>query len=78
MSVTRDQIALWPDATLLTRRETAVFLNCRPQLLEEWAVHSKGPPYLREGSRFVRYKLGDVRAWANSRTRKTINRARGA
>ena len=61
--------ANWTDETLLHRKEAASYLNCRPELLEEWASSGKGPPYVKHG-RWVRYRVGDLRAWVEQRVRR--------
>lgn len=71
----REVVASWPDDTLLRRKEAAAYLNVRHQLLEEWAVHGSGPPYLKNG-RWVRYRLGDIRAWVNRHMRTPASRRR--
>ncbi|CAH0134419.1 hypothetical protein [Roseomonas sp. CECT 9278] len=71
----RAEVAAWPDETLLRRKEAATYLDCRHQLLEEWAVQGIGPKYIKNG-RWVRYRMGDLRAWVRKHERRTINRRR--
>lgn len=58
----RITISSWPDDVLLERKEAAIFLACRPGLLAEWACQGIGPPFIKKG-RWIRYRLGDLRAW---------------
>jgi hypothetical protein len=69
----REVVASWPDGVLLRRKEAAAYLNVRHQLLEEWAVFGSGPPYIKNG-RWVRYRLGDIRAWENRHMRTPVTR----
>ena len=64
MPILRNQIAYWHDDVPLTRREAAEWLCVRMELMEEWASGGGGPPFYKPpGQRFVRYRLGDLRAW---------------
>lgn len=53
---------------LMTRRETADRYNLGMRFLE-LAAHKGfgGPPYIKLGSKTVRYRVRDVEAWLTSR-----------
>jgi hypothetical protein len=46
----------------LTARHAAAFLNTAPQVLANWRVKQRGPPFKRI-DRFIRYRKGDLRAF---------------
>jgi predicted DNA-binding transcriptional regulator AlpA len=52
-----------PVSEYLKRREAASFLNLKQSTLEAWAVRGGGPPYIKM-NRAVRYRLSDLRKWA--------------
>lgn len=49
----------------LDTREAAELLKLSPVTLNQWRSHDCGPPYLRLG-RAIRYRLADLRAWADA------------
>ena len=53
---------------LLTRGEAAQFLCMRPQTLAVWAMEGRHLPVVKIGSRMVRYKLADLRAYVENQT----------
>lgn len=48
---------------LLTQDEAAALLSLSPITLEKWRGLRKGPPYVRLGSRTVRYQQEALSAW---------------
>lgn len=54
-----------PD-TMLTTAQAAEVLGLRPQTLHDWRCRDTGPPYLRLGGRAVRYRYGELIAWAEA------------
>ena len=56
------------DAVLLGEDQAAAFLDVEPQTLNVWrSTQRYNLPYKKIG-RSVRYRLGDLRAWLESRT----------
>jgi excisionase family DNA binding protein len=53
---------------LLTRAEAAAYLRRSVPTLETWAREGTGPPITRLGSRSIRYRLSDLRAWIDANT----------
>lgn len=51
---------------LLTQEEAAAYLNLSPSTLNGWRVMRRGPAYLRLTPRCIRYRLADLRRWAES------------
>jgi hypothetical protein len=49
--------------TLLTRAEAAAYLRRSVPTLEQWARNGIGPRVTRIGSRGIRYRLRDLRAF---------------
>jgi predicted DNA-binding transcriptional regulator AlpA len=49
----------------LTTNEAAELLKLAPVTLEQWRWRGCGPPFVRFG-RAVRYRVTDVRAWADA------------
>jgi hypothetical protein len=56
-----------PESELLTNAEAAAFVRLSPRTLEKFRVLGGGPRYKKLGAR-VRYSVGDLRAWLQSRT----------
>jgi hypothetical protein len=56
------QLAALPPTAKLTTEETAIYLNCRPQLLRTWRWQKRGPPFEGRG-RFVRYTKRNLDAF---------------
>jgi predicted DNA-binding transcriptional regulator AlpA len=54
----------------LTETEFCQRFGVSPRTAERWRSSGDGPPFVRFGRRFVRYKLSDVERWADSRTFK--------
>jgi predicted DNA-binding transcriptional regulator AlpA len=48
---------------LLTPEQLAEHLQLSPLTLSNWRIAGKGPPYLKLGSRVVRYDLDAVETW---------------
>lgn len=57
------------DKEWLTQEEAAKFLGLSPATLQSWRSRKKGPPYARFG-RAVKYRLADLRAWAEAQVKK--------
>jgi excisionase family DNA binding protein len=49
---------------LLTTQQAAALLQLSPRTLRRWRVEGKGPPFIRLGSRRVRYRREAVMDWA--------------
>ncbi len=52
----------------LTRREAAQYLGLAEQTLAVWAMSGKHLPFVRMGTRTVRYKLADLKAFVERQT----------
>ena len=50
-------------ADLLTPRETAKLLGIRWETLCRWRKRNQGPPFIKAGQRYVRYRRADVERW---------------
>ena len=50
-------------ADLLTPRETAEILGIRHETLCRWRMRDQGPPFIKAGQRFIRYRRSAVEAW---------------
>ena len=59
----------------LNTREAADYLGIRPNTLEVWRGHHKGPKYSKIGSR-VLYDLNDLEEYFASRKVYTLDTAR--
>jgi predicted DNA-binding transcriptional regulator AlpA len=63
-----DTFSRLSDERLLTRAEVEKFFGYpSKRFLEIAALRGDGPPFIRIG-RSVRYRVGDLRQWLNSRT----------
>ena len=59
---TIDEIDKLPDAAYISRPELAGWTGTSISTLSRWASDGSGPPITRK-SGWIRYRLGDVRAW---------------
>lgn len=64
-----------PDS-LLREEEAAAFLNCTPRALQAWRKRGDGPPYIRLGSRSIRYRRRDLLTWSAIRRHVPSTRER--
>lgn len=55
----------------LSTKEAAAYLNVKPNTLEIWRCHHKGPRYAKIGTRVV-YDLEDLEAFFASRAVDTL------
>ena len=56
----------------LTERQAASHLNLKTKTLQAWRVRGDGPKYLKLG-KAVRYRLSDLLAFENERTRTSTS-----
>jgi excisionase family DNA binding protein len=52
-----------PPVRHLTSEELADRLRVSRQTLAEWRRDKRGPAYIADGGKFVRYRLTEVEAW---------------
>jgi hypothetical protein len=52
---------------LVCEKQAARTLSVSPRTLRNWRVRGGGPPYVRISARCIRYRSGDLTAWANAR-----------
>lgn len=52
---------------LLREPEAARLLAVTPRALQAWRRTGTGPQYVRISGRCIRYRLGDIKAWATAR-----------
>ncbi len=58
--------------THLTSEELATRLKLADaSILAEWRKEGRGPAYLKDGAKFVRYRLADVEAWEQAHLSST-------
>lgn len=53
---------------LLRRKEAAEFLGMKEQTLAAWAMTAKNIPFVRIGSRSVRYRMSDLQRFVERQT----------
>lgn len=58
------QLHLLPDDALLTTDEAATVLRLRATTLNWRRCHGGGPKFVRVGTKSIRYRMGDLRAYA--------------
>ena len=65
--MTLEELQALPDDTLVNRREAALFLGLSYSTLSFYACNGRGegPRFVRLGSKTVRYRMGDLRAYPN-------------
>ena len=56
----------------LTDQQLANLLGVTTRTTLRWRRDGGGPPYVRVGLRYVRYRRADVDAWASTRTFRTL------
>ena len=56
----------------LTDQQLADLLGVTSRTTLRWRRDGGGPPFVRVGLRYVRYRRGDVDAWAAARTFSTL------
>ena len=52
---------------VLTEAETARVIGASASGVRKWRREGSGPPYIRIGSRLIRYSAEDVQAWLDNR-----------
>jgi hypothetical protein len=52
-----------PAEAMIDSRQAAVYLGCSRQWLAVLRMRRAGPAYIKHGS-WVRYRIGDLAAWA--------------
>lgn len=52
----------------LPPKEVGGIIGAAEITLAQWRLKGEGPPWYRCGRRAIRYRLGDVLAWRDSRT----------
>jgi predicted DNA-binding transcriptional regulator AlpA len=55
------------DDNVLTESEIARVVGVSVSGLRNWRREGSGPPYIRIGSRLIRYSAHDVQAWLDER-----------
>jgi hypothetical protein len=53
-----------PDESLLTAQEAAAFLRLKYHTLAWYRCHGGGPEFVRVGPKLIRYRMKDLRAYA--------------
>lgn len=54
-----------PDDALVTAAEAAAFLRLKTRTLTWYRCEGGGPPFTRMGLKAIRYRMGDLRAYAS-------------
>lgn len=67
------EIATLPDESFTTTGPAAAFLDTTPQVLANWRSKRRGPPFVSLGKKFVRYKVGVLRAYMAEREKTTVD-----
>lgn len=65
----RDVAPVGDPDSLIREEDAAAFLKFTPRALQDWRKRGSGPPFLRISKRAIRYRRGDLIAWAASRLR---------
>ena len=55
---------------LINEREAAKFLGLSPRTLQGFRQDMWGPDYVVVSTRCIRYRRGDLKAWADNRMRR--------
>ena len=73
MSMTKDAGVLAEDRDYLDRlineRDAADYLNVSMRTLQGWRLKGGGPPYVKAGTKSIRYRRRDLAAWADAHIR---------
>jgi hypothetical protein len=65
------EITSLPDESFVTARHAAAYLSISTGVLANWRSDRRGPEFISDGDRFVRYKVGSLRMWAAKRMKAT-------
>ena len=66
------ELAALPDDSLTTTHHAGAYLGVSTGVLANWRLERRGPEFVSDGQRFVRYRVGSLRAWVATRMKKTI------
>jgi predicted DNA-binding transcriptional regulator AlpA len=58
---------------LLDEKEAAMYLGFSPRSLQNWRVRGEGPRFIKVSARSVRYRMPDLLAWIEKRTRQSTS-----
>ena len=58
---------------LLDEKEAAKYLGFSPRSLQNWRVRGGGPRFVKVSKRSVRYRISDLVAWVENRTRSSTS-----
>ena len=61
--------AFKPSSEYVDERELAKWLNASIETIQSWRGRREGPPYIKMGSRCVRYHVPTVREWMSGQRR---------
>ena len=64
---------MMPDESFANSNLAAAYLDTTTQVLANWRVKRRGPPFMASGNKFVRYKVGDLRAYMAGRMKPTAD-----
>ena len=61
-------IVMEPTEPLVDQNVAAEHLSVSPRTLEHWRRVNQGPPYVKLGTRIVRYRISEIQNWLASTT----------
>lgn len=69
----RDEFAAMPDDAYCSDRYAAAYLGTSRPVLANLRSQKRGPPFVRMGSRLVRYRVGSLRQHMADRVKQTAD-----
>ncbi|WP_417487728.1 helix-turn-helix transcriptional regulator [Maricaulis sp.] len=58
---------------LLDESVAAGFLSISPRTLRNWRTRGNGPKFVKISARCIRYRMRDLLAWSDKRTRRSTS-----
>lgn len=58
---------------LFNEKQASEFLQLKPQTLQGWRQKGDGPPFVKIGGRYVRYRYCDLIQWINDSIRHSTS-----
>lgn len=66
MTVPTTPVCLPADPYLLTTEQAGEYLAVSPETLRTWRCRGRGPAFVSISARSVRYRVSDLKTWADS------------
>jgi hypothetical protein len=61
-----------PDESFTSSAHASAYIGTSQQVLANWRSNRRGPEFVTDGEKFVRYKVGSLRAFMADRVKATV------